>query len=388
LIACELALTLVLLAGAGLMVRTTIKLLQIDSIVDTSHVLMAHVHLPDAKYSTPEQRSRFAETFAERLDGSLPIRSTTVANAMPFYTAPLRALAVAERPELTGGPAPAVSYVTIGSQYFETLGVHLLLGRVFSASDGTTGHLAAIVNQRFVQMFFGGQSPLGAGISLTDPNAARSEAAWLTIVGVSPTVRQHYAQDLDPVVYVPYRQDPTPVPVVFARTSGDPNAAVAPMRERLHEVDSSLVLSDVMPLEQLLAGTGFANRVFLTFFGVFAGFALLLSAIGLYAATRHTVTERRHEIGVRMALGAQPRQVVWLFARRVLGVLALGGLTGLAGAVAGARVMRGFLVETSPSDPATLASITLLLALVAIVATVVPARRALLVDPAVALRCE
>ena len=388
LIACELALTIVLLAGAGLMLRTTIKLLQIDSIVDTSHVLMASVHLPEAKYSTPEERTRFVETFAERLDGVPAIRSSTVANAMPFYTAPSRALAVAGHPAVTEGPAPVVSYVTIGPQYFDTLGVHILLGRAFSSSDGTTGHPAAIVNQRFVQMFFGGQSPLGAGLSLTDPNAAQANAPRLTIVGVAPTIRQHYAQDLDPVVYVPYRQDPTPVPIVFARAVGDPSAAAPAIRETLRELDSNLVLFNVMPLEQLLAGTGFANRVFVTFFSVFAAFALLLSAIGLYAATRHTVTERRHEIGVRMALGADPPQIVWLFTRRMLVVLALGGLAGLAGAAAGTRLMRGFLVETSPSDPATLVSVTLLLALVAIAATVIPARRALRVDPAVALRCE
>ena len=388
LIAGELALTLILLAGAGLMVRTTIKLLQIDSIVDSSHVLMANVRLPDAAYPSPGQRARFVETFAERVDTMPTILSTTVANTMPFLTAPLRTFAVAGRPELAGGPGPVVSYVTIGQDYFETLGVHLLLGRAFAPADGTTGHLAAIVNQRFVQMFFGGRSPLGAGIRLTDPNAAHAEPPWLTIVGVSPTVRQHYAQDLDPVVYVPYRQDPTPVPLLLVRTSGDPSTAAPELRERLRELDPGLVLFNITSLEQILSGTGFANRVFLTFFGVFAAFALLLSAIGLYATTRHAVTERRHEIGVRMALGAQGRQVVWLFTRRTLSILAFGGLMGLAGAFAGTRLMRGFLVDTSPSDPATFVSTTLVLVLVAMLATVVPAGRATRTDPVTALRCE
>ena len=164
------------------------------------------------------------------------------------------------------------------------------------------------------------------------------------------------------------------MPLVLARTTDDPNAAVPAMRRTLQELDPTLVLFNVTSLEQILGVTGFANRVFLTFFSVFAGFALLLSALSLYAATRHTVTERRHEIGVRMTLGAQPGQVVWLFMRRMLVVLALGGVAGLAGALAVARLMRGFLVETSPSDPTTLVSITLLLALVAIVATVMPAQ--------------
>lgn len=388
LIAGELAVTLVLLAGAGLMVRTTIKLLQIDSIVDTPHVLMANVTLPAAKYSTPEQRTRFVQTFAERLATQPAIRSASVANAMPFYTAPLRALAVAGRSEAAGGPMPTVSYVTVGDGYFEVLGVHLLLGRPFSSTDGTVGHLAAIVNHQLVEMFFDGSSPLGASIRLTDPNAARAVGPWLTIVGVAPTVRQHYGQDLDPVVYVPYRQDPTPVPLMLVRTSGDPETGAPALRERLGEIDPSLVVFNVTPLERILSGTGFANRVFLTFFSVFAGFALLLSAIGLYAATRHAVAERRHEIGVRMALGARAGQVVWLFTRRMLVLLAVGASAGLAGAVTGTRLMRGFLVATSPSDPVTLVSTSLVLALVAIAATIMPARRAAHIDPAVTLRCE
>jgi len=389
LIGGELALTIVLLAGAGLMIRTTINLLEIDSIVDTSHLLMANVDLPAAKYSTPEERAAFMDIFAARVRDVAPVRFTSVASAMPFYDAPRRALDIVGRPDIGGGPPAAVSYVAIGEGYFDTLGVHLLLGRAFSATDGTSGHLAAIVNQRFVQMFFPGTSPLGAEIGLTDPNATHADAPpRLTIVGVAPTVRQHYAQDLDPVVYVPYRQDPASVPLMLVRTSGDPSAAEPAMRAALHDLDATLVLFNIMPLEQLLSGTGFANRVFLTFFTVFASFALVLSALGMYAATRHTVTERRHEIGVRMALGATPRQVVWLFTRRMLVVLAVGGAAGLTGAGAGTRLMRGFLVQISPSDPVTMICITLLLAFVAILATVVPARRALRVDPAVTLRCE
>ncbi len=387
LIAAELALTLVLLASAGLMVRTTIELMQVDRVVDTPHILLSSVGLPVARYATPEARSRFVETLTERLDRLPMARSAAAATAFPFYTAPLRLLAIAGQPAV-GGPGPVVSYVAIGPRYFETLGVRLILGRPFSSEDGTSGHPAAIVNQRFVQMYFGGGSPLGARIRLTDPNAAHGDASWLGVVGVSPTVRQHYAQDLDPVVYVPFRQDPVSTPILLVRGDGDPNVLAPGLRGIVRELDSDLVLSNVAPLEWLLDGTSFANRVFLTFFSGFAGFALLLSSVGLYASTRHAVVERRHEIGVRMALGAQARQVVWLFTRRVVGVLLIGGATGLAGAFAGTRLMRGFLVRTSPSDPATLVSMSLLLAIVAVVATLIPARRAARTDPVSALRCE
>src|SRR5262245_10690312 len=222
LIAGELALTIVLLAGAGLMIRTTIKLLQIDSIVDTPHVLMANVQLPEATYPTAEQRVRFVDTLTERLTRVPIIKAASVANAMPFLTARLRVLAIDGRPESSLGPRPVVSHVTIGADYFDTLGVHVLLGRAFSPADGAAGRLVAIVNQRFAQIFFAGASPLGATIRLTDPNAPRGDPPPLTIVGVSPTIRQHYAQDLDPVVYIPYRQEPTSVPLVFVRTTDDP----------------------------------------------------------------------------------------------------------------------------------------------------------------------
>jgi putative ABC transport system permease protein len=236
-------------------------------------------------------------------------------------------------------------------------------------------------------MFFGGHSPLGRAIRVVDPNAG-GEAPWLTIVGVSPSIPQHYARDLDPVVYVPFREDPTAVPTIFVRTTADANRAAPVVRQTLRELDANLVLFGETTIEQLLTVTGFANHVFLTFFSAFALFALLLSAIGVYATTSHAVIQRRHEVGVRMALGAQARQVVWLFARRTLSILAFGGLAGLAGALAVARLMKGFLVDTSPFDPATLVSMALLLAAVAAVATLVPARRAAQLDPTVALRCD
>src|SRR5262249_408296 len=253
----ELALTLVLLAGAGLMVRTTVNLLQADSLVDISHLLLANVQMPTDRYSGPARRTEFAETVTKRLDAQPGIRFATVANAMPFYTAPLRVLSIEGRPDLTAGPPIAVSYVTIGRQYFETLGIHLLLGRDLSPADGTTGHLAAIVNQRFVQMFFGAQNPLGGHIRASDPEVGVRHAPCLPMFRVAPTVRQHYGRELDPVIYVPYQHDSTPVPVVLIRAGGDPNGAVPLLRNTLNALDPHAVLFGVTTLEQLLETTGF-----------------------------------------------------------------------------------------------------------------------------------
>jgi predicted permease len=387
-IAAELALTLVLLAGAGLMIRTTLKLFQIDSVVDSSHVLLANVTLPAARYATADQRSAFVDALVGRLAVAPDVTSASVASAMPFLSAPLRVVSVGGHAEPSEVRGPAVSYVAIGTSYFDALGVRLLVGRTFVPTDGTPGHDSAIVNQRFVEMFLKGGTPLGTTIRVTNPNVTNQNGPWLTIVGISPTIRQHYAQDLDPVVYVPYRQDATGVPLLVVRTNGEPAHAIPIVRQEVNALDKTLVVFNDMPLAQLLSGTGFANEVFLTFFNVFAGFGLLLSAIGLYAATRHMVRERRHEIGVRLALGAEAGQIVWLFTRRISMILAAGAVLGLAGAFACTRLMRGFLVQTDPFDPLTMVTITLLLAAVALIATVIPARSAARLDPLTTLRAE
>src|SRR5205823_6079631 len=159
---------------------------------------------------------------------------------------------------------------------------------------------------------------------VADPNKPGGTNGWLTIVGVSPTVRQHYAQEIDPVVYVPYRADPGPAMSLVMRGPADPGSIAPLLRAEVRAIDPDLPLFNIMPLDQLLDGTRFANRVYTTMFGVFAALALVLSALGLYAVTSYSVAQRTREIGVRVALGARPAQVVWLFVRRTLPPLALG----------------------------------------------------------------
>jgi predicted permease len=388
LLAAEFALTLSLLAGAGLLARTLFAVYRADAIVDTSHVMLAGLDLPPQKYATPAQRIALYSQFEERVGGMPAVQAAALASGAPFYTAPVWSVTVQGQQPATPLAGPTASYVLIGSRYFDTLGLRPIRGREFTSLDGTAGHETAIVNQLFASKYLGAADPIGQRIRLTDPTRPDAAAPWLTIVGVSPTVRQHYAQEIDPVTYVPYRLNPLSGMVLMTRTLTDAAAFTPTLRKELQQLDADLPLIDVRPLDWLLSGTRFANRVFATLFGIAAGLGLLLAAVGLHAITTYAIRQRTQEIGVRMALGAQPAQVVWLFVRRMLTPLAWGVVIGLIGAFGVGRFVRGMLIQTSPTDPLTLASITIVLLVVALVAAFRPARQAARLDPVDALRCE
>ena len=387
LLVAELALTLSLLAGAGLMGRTLAAMYRADAVVDTSHVAIASLSLSAQKYAAADARLAFYRQVEDRLAGVRALQAATLAGALPFYDAPIRGIDFRGRPIAPSQPAHA-SYVTVGTGYFNALGLRLLEGRTFTAVDGTAGHDAAIVNQRFASLYLAGSDPVGMQIRLVDPTRPDATPAWTTIVGVSPTVRQHYAQEIDPVVYVPLASNPPPGMSLIVRTAGDPAGTAALLRDEVRKIDPDLPLFNISTLDGFLRGTRFANQVFATMFGVFAFTALLLAAVGLHAVVAYAVVERTKEIGVRMALGARPLQVVWLFIRRLRNPLLAGLAAGLAGSVAIGRFVAGMLIQTSPNDPATLVTISVLLCVVAIVAAAHPAGRAARLDPLLALRHE
>jgi putative ABC transport system permease protein len=399
LLIAELALTLVLLAGAALMMRSFLAVYRADLVVDATHVVAMPLTLPNQKYHTPEQRKAFYQRVAERV-GAIPgVSSAAFANAVPFAGGPSRQLAIDGRPLLTDEPQPTVSYVTIRGRYFETLGLRLLRGRTFIDTDDVPGHESVIVNQRFVTMFFPNEDPIGRRIRLTAAaQDIRREAptlntpvsvppAWATIVGISPTVRQQYFQDLDPVVYVPNRADAAGTTLIV-RGQSAPAAITPSIRAGVYALDQDVAVNAIRPLEELMTGSRWGHRVFGGMLTVFAFVALALAAVGLYAVTAYSVVRRTQEIGVRMALGAQAASVVWLFAKRTMLPLGTGLGIGLAGALGVGRLLEGFLIQTSPTDPMTLAGIAVLLTAVSSAACFVPARRATRLDPVAALRYE
>jgi putative ABC transport system permease protein len=383
LLTVEVALTLVLLAGAGLMMRSFLVVYRADSIVDAARIVAMPVSLPTQTHRTAEQRVAAFERLRQRLESMRDVSASAWASVVPFAGGPSRLMSIDGRRPAPGDAQPIVSYVTIRGGYFDTLGLRLLRGRTFTERDAES----AIVNQRLATLFFPDEDPIGRRICLAVAGAAAtSPSACATIVGVSPTIRQQYFQDIDPVVYVPARADASDLMLIVRSESPD---TVAPLiRAEVFALDEAIALNAVLPLERAMTQSRWGHRVFGGMLTVFALVGLLLGAVGLYAVTAFAVVQRTQEIGVRMALGAWPGAVVWLFVRRASLPVGLGLAAGLAGSLAVGRVLQRFLIQTSPAEPTILAGIAVLLVAVCFTAAFFPARRATRVDPLAALRYE
>jgi putative ABC transport system permease protein len=393
----ELALTVVLLAGAAFMMRNFVTLYSLDLGIDTSKLLVMRLSLPERKYPALEQRLAFYQQIEERLKANARIESVTIASNAPMQGGFLRRLTLDGKPLEQGQQAPNVTMLTVDPRYFDTIGAPLVRGRGLTDEDGMTGRESAIINQRFAQLHFPNEDPVGRRITLSiDLQGGAAPAGGIplsltaTIVGIAPNVRQRDFQlpDPDPIAYLPFRTDPRAFMTLLVRSQGDPTAMAPILREEVRAIDADLPLFGIQTLDQSLAQARWPFRIFGSMFAIFAFIALALSAIGLYAVTAYSVTQRTQEVGVRMALGAQSNQVTWLFLRQSFVQLAIGLTLGVAGAYGVGRLFQStqLLVQTTAGDPLTIGSIALLLAIVAVAACVWPARRATYLDPLVALR--
>ena len=387
----ELALTVVLLIGAGLMVRSFMKLYSFDLGVDTSRLLTMRADLPGARFDTPDKRRLQFEAILSKVQAAPGVASASLAETIPMSGAGRVNVELEGRPAAPEtAPAPAVS-VTITPGYFDTVNAPLRRGRAFNATDGSAGNANVIVNERFVARFYPGEDPLGKRVRLKNArNTGAKPSDWLTIVGVSPTIRQGDPQAFEPdaVIYRPYRQFGSGSMAILVRTHGDPAAMTTAIRQAVQEADPDQPVYQVRTLDEQLAQMRWPYRVFGSMFAIFALVALALSAVGIYAVTSYSVTQRTPEIGVRMAMGAQPRQVWWMVLKQGLIQLAVGLGIGLVAGFFLANVLQVLVVQIPSRDPVTFVTITVVLALVMIVACLVPARRATRLDPLAALRVE
>jgi putative ABC transport system permease protein len=369
---------------------------RLDIGIETSHLLTMGLVLPDAKYPALEQRLAFYEQLQDRL--KTRFRAVSVATNGPMQGGFGRRFEVVGRAPLAGQEPPNVTMLAVDPRYFETLGLPLLRGRAFTDSDGMPGQDVAIVNARLAQLHFPNEDPLGRQIVLSldpgagDPPPGIPRSQTVSIVGIVPNVRQGNPNTPlpDPVAYLPFRANPRALMNLLARSDGDPQLLLPMLREEMRAIDPDLPLFNIRTVDQALVQARWPFRVFGTMFGIFAVFALLLSAMGLYAVTAYSVTQRTQEIGVRTALGAQSQQVVWLFLRRALIHMIVGLTLGVAGALGVGRIFEAaqLLIQINGRDPVTIGSIAVLLAIVSLVASVLPARRATLLDPVIALRRE
>ncbi len=383
----EVALSLVLLVSAGLLIRTYTRLATASPGFNPRNVLSMEIALPDAKYAQPESRVRFYRDLLERVAALPGVRAAAIVNRMPMSTANTgTAFLIEGRPWPAPGEVPGAYYRTVSTDYFHAMEIPLLRGRGFSSQDTATSVPVAVVNQAAVRQHWQVGDPIGQRIRL---GGVDSQEPWRVIVGVVGNVH-HWSLDRAPApeVYLPHAQAPDGRVNLVVRTAGEPLVFASSVRAAVRSIDPDQPVYSVEALAHMLARSYASQTMAVSLMGIFAGVALVLAMVGLYGLIAFNVTQRTHEIGVRMALGAQPRHVLRLVVAGGMKLALMGVGIGLLGAAGAARGIRGLLFETSAADPVTFVAVPFLLLLVALGASWIPARRATRVDPLVALRYE
>jgi putative ABC transport system permease protein len=376
----------VLLAGAGVMIRSFLKIHNAGMGVDANNVLVGAVEPPASRYPTAAARLSFFERFKTRV-GAIPgVESAVLADSLPSWGSRRLEYKLAGAAPAGARGRPKVSNLPISPGYFATLRASILAGRDFNDHDNAQSVPVAIVNQRLASQFWPGQNALGQRIRVFDGGAP---SPWLTVVGLASNIVQNdeTRQRVDPVVYVPFRQRAPGAAWVLARTALPQEDLEAAFHEVVRSLDPDLPLYGPVSLIRRLEGYS-DNRFYGSLFLIFAGIALLLASVGLYTVVAHAVSQRTQEIGIRMAIGANARDIRRLVFRQGMIPLASGLAIGIAGALGVNRILKSELVNVSPADPLTFLVAASALILAATLGCWIPARRAMRVDPVVALRHE
>lgn len=385
LVASEIALALVVLSGAGLMIKSMGRLLGVDPGLNPKNVLTMEISVPqEAIYVGPPGLPRFCQDLQEHV-GAIPgVLSVGAVAHLPFEGNAGRGFQIEGRPPADPGRMPGANYTVACPNYFRTMGIPILKGREFTFQDTLTSPGVIVINEAMARDFWPGEDPVGKAIRL-----GGTEGPRLTVVGVAGDV--HY-QGLDTSVrrqfFRPYTQAGWPVMAIVARSASAPATYTRPIQQALANILPDRPASGIETMEEVVRGSTGSRRFPMLLLSIFSALALVLAAVGIGGVVGHSVTQRTHEIGIRMALGAGTLDVLRLMVSSSM-VWALAGLAaGLAGSAGLTRLLAGMLYDVRPLDPAVLGGVSLLLAGVALVASYMPARRAARIDPVAALRCE
>ena len=380
----EVALALVLLVGAGLLLRSFVRLLDRSPGFDASRTITMRISLPQARYGGDGQRAQFLDRFFQQVD-ALP--GVEASGAISFL--PLSGLGAATSMQIVGKPIPPqgqepvtdVRVITHG--YLKTMGVPLLKGRLFNEQDASDAKGRVIINETMALRHWPGEDPIGKRVRI----------AWDSledeVIGVVGDVR-HAGLDgeIRPMTYWPYARNPYGTMTVTVRTVADPNRVVTSIASLVRQLDPELVVANVKTMDEVVSESVAQRRLTMLLLTIFAGAALLLAAVGIYGVIAYSVTERTQEIGIRMALGAQRGAVLRMVIKQALLLAVTGIAVGGGGALLLTRLMEGLLFEVKPADPLTFGVVSGILAGIALLASYIPGRRATQVDPVIALRAE
>jgi putative ABC transport system permease protein len=387
LVVSEIALAVVLLASAGLLIKSFLRLQQIDRGFNTDNTLTMVVRLPDAAYSQDPQIVNFFGQALERIRSLPTVRSAGMINFLPLYggLGSATGFKMVGQPEPPPGQGPSCDVRVVDAGYFQTLGIPLLRGRNFTEADLREPRHVMLINEALARKYFPNEDPIGKRLDVhmfENPNVTE-------VIGVVGNVRyDSLIDDSPPAVYFPHPELAYSFMTLVIRTDGDPTAIAPAVQREIRALDPNQPVSDVRTMEQVMSDWVGRSRFNTLLLGLFAALATLLSAVGIFGVMNYSVALRTRELGLRLAIGAQPRQVLLLVLRQGLWLTVLGVVVGLAAAFALTRLLSGLLFGVGAVDAGTFTTISVLLVIVSLLACYLPARRAMRIDPLQALRYE
>lgn len=387
LVITEFALALPLLVGAGLMINSFMRLQQVDPGFDPDHLLTVQVPLPVQKYPKPEQAVNFHQELIRRMQTLPGVQSASLSTDLPLAGGHTNDFSLEMRPTPPGKSAEVAEFLAVSPEYFRTLGITLVKGRYLSEQDNADAPPVMVISQAMAERYFPGEDPVGMRLK----TGGCKECDWTTIVGVVSDVKNGGLNvEDDSAMYCPFIQEPLNLRMMtlVLRTESDPASFVAAVRREVNSIDPDLALANIKTMDQLMSESLGQSRYRGILLGIFALVALVLAAVGIYGVIAYAVNQRTHEFGIRIALGAQKRDILKLVVRQGMTLSVIGVAIGVAASLVLTRFLSSLLYGVSNTDPATFTSVTLLLIGVAFVACSIPARRATRVDPMVALRHE
>jgi putative ABC transport system permease protein len=386
LVVAEIALTLVLLAGAGLLANSFLRLQRVDTGFKPEHVIVADLMVPQSRYPKGAEQTQVYRRLVEGLAARPELQAVGVGFPGPFHAGSASASFFIEgRASNTRADRPFAYMATVSGGYFAAMGIPLLSGRTFADTDKENGAPVAIVSTSMARQYWPGENPVGKRLRFEN----NPKEPWFTVVGLVGDAKQlGLKDDAPPLLYIPFEQFALPFTTVAVRSTLPQAAVTSLLKSQLASIDPDMPFGDINTLQAEIESNVSQPRFRTMLIGVFAALALILAAVGVYGLVSYSVTQRTREIGIRVALGAAPRQVMGPVVREGL-VLAVAGIAiGLAGAFVAARALSAFLFGVGAGDPLTLSAVAAVMLLVALTASYIPSRRALKVDPVIALRAE